>query len=142
MRMPIVCDKGSDRLCQLKIRPLDSVGYASDRYELCTVLLTPVPTDAARYKKANHQTFGEMAIKAPKTEKISRATAATTLRLPRSAHTASGTAHRSWDTWAMKATAPSDALDMWKAILRLLPMRLMPLPKVPGTRAAAVRSTR
>ncbi len=51
-------------------------------------------------------------MKAPNPAKISSATAATTLRLPRSAHTASGTAHRSWDTWAMKATAPSDALDM------------------------------
>ena len=77
----------------------------------------------------------------PKPAKISRATAATTLRLPRSAHSASGTAHRSWDTWAMKATAPSDALDMWNDVSRLCPMRAMPLPKVPGTSAAAVSRT-
>src|SRR5580704_11679378 len=140
--MPIVCDKGSDRLCQLKMRPRDSVGYASDRYELCTVLLTPVPTEAARYKKANHQTLGEIAIRAPNTAKIRRATPATSLRLPRSAHTASGTAQSSWDTWAMKATAPSDAFDMWNESWRFLPIRLIPLPKVPGTRAAAVSSTR
>ena len=39
-------------------------------------------------------------------QKISRATPATTLRLPRSAHRASGTAHSSCATWATKATAP------------------------------------
>ena len=106
------------------------------------MLFTPVPTEAARYRKANAQTLGEIAIRLPKPAKMSRATAATTLRLPRSAHTASGTAHSSCDTWAMKATAPSDALDMWNDVLRLCPMRLMPLPKVPGTSAAAVRRTR
>ena len=42
----------------------------------------------------------------------------------------------------MKATAPSDALDMWNEVSRFLPMRAIPLPKVPGTRAAAVRRTR
>src|ERR1700684_3288876 len=98
--------------------------------------------EAARYRKANAQTLGEIAIRLPKAAKTSRAMAATFLRLPRSAHTARGTAHRSWDTWAMKATAPSEALDMWNEILRLFPMRLMPLPKVPGTRAAAVRRIR
>ena len=70
------------------------------------MLFTPVPTEAARYKKANHHTLGDNAMRLPKPAKIRRATAATSLRLPRSAHTASGTAHRSWDTWAMKATAP------------------------------------
>ncbi len=39
----------------------------------------------------------------------------------------------------MKATAPSDALDMWNEILRLFPTRAIPLPNVPGTSAAAVR---
>ncbi len=106
------------------------------------MLLTPVPTEAARYKRANHHTLGEIAMRLPKPAKMSSATAATTLRLPRSAQTASGTAHSSCETWAMKATAPSDALDMWNDVLRLAPMRLMPLPKVPGTRAAAVRRTR
>ena len=42
----------------------------------------------------------------------------------------------------MKATAPSDALDMWNEVSRFLPMRLMPLPNVPGTSAAAVSRTR
>ena len=42
----------------------------------------------------------------------------------------------------MKATAPSDALDMWNEVSRFLPMRLMPLPNVPGTSAAAVSNTR
>ena len=51
---------------------------------------------------------------------MSSATAATTLRLPRSAHTASGTAHSSCDTWAMNATAPSDALDMWNEDLEVV----------------------
>ncbi len=106
------------------------------------MLLTPVPTDAARYRKANHQTLGDRAIRPPNTAKISRATAATTLRLPRSAQTARGTAQRSWDTWAMKATAPKDALDMWNEVSRFLPMRAIPLPNVPGTSAAAVRRTR
>ena len=106
------------------------------------MLLTPVPTEAARYKKANHHTLGDQAMRAPNPAKMSRATAATTLRLPRSAHTARGTAQRSCDTWAMKATAPRDALDMWNDVSRFLPMRLIPLPKVPGTRAAAVSSTR
>ncbi len=106
------------------------------------MLFTPVPMEAARYRKANAQTLGEIAIRLPKAAKTSRAMAATFLRLPRSAHTASGTAHRSWDTWAMKATAPSEALDMWNEVSRFLPMRAIPLPKVPGTRAAAVRRTR
>ena len=105
------------------------------------MLFTPVPTEAARYRKANHHTLGEMAMRAPKPAKTSSATAATTLRLPRSAHSASGTAQSSWDTWAMKATAPSDALDMWKDVSRFLPTRAIPLPKVPGTNAAAVRRT-
>ena len=94
------------------------------------------------YKKANHHTLGEMAISAPNPANTSSATAATTLRLPRSAHTARGTAHRSWDTWAMKATAPSDAFDMWNDVSRLRPIRVMPFPNVPGTSAAAVMSTR
>ena len=76
------------------------------------MLFTPVPTEAAMYRKANHQTFGDSAIRLPKQAKMRSATAATTLRLPRSANTASGTAQSSWDTWAMNATAPSDALDM------------------------------
>src|SRR6516165_1659761 len=141
MRMPTVWDSGSDRLCQLKIRPRPSVGYASARYELCTVLFTPVPTDAARYKNAKAHTLGEIAMSAPNPAKINRATPATTLRLPRSAHTASGTAHNSWDTCAMKATAPRDAFDMWKDVWRSWPTRVMPLPKVPGTNAAAVMRT-
>ena len=41
----------------------------------------------------------------------------------------------------MKATAPSEALDMWNEVSRFLPMRAMPFPKVPGTSAAAVRRT-
>ena len=57
---------------------------------------------------------------------------------PRSACNASGTAHRSCDTWAMKATAPSEAFDMWNEVSRLRPTRAMPLPNVPGTSAAAV----
>ncbi len=81
-------------------------------------------------------------MRAPKPAKTSNATAATSLRLPRSAQRASGTAHRSCDTWAMKATAPSDALDMWNEVSRFLPTRLIPLPKVPGTNAAAVSNTR
>ena len=105
------------------------------------MLFTPVPTEAARYKKANHQTLGESAIRLPNPAKTSRATPATSLRLPRSAHRASGTAHRSWDTWAMNATAPSAALDMWNEVSRFLPMSAMPLPKVPGTSAAAVSRT-
>ena len=105
------------------------------------MLFTPVPTDAARYRKANHQTLGEIAIRAPKPAKTSRATPATSLRLPRSAHSASGTAHRSWETWAMKATAPSEAFDMWNDVSRFLPMSEMPLPNVPGTSAAAVMRT-
>src|SRR6516162_10173600 len=141
MRMPTVWDSGSDRLCQLKIRPRPSVGYASARYELCTVLFTPVPTDAARYKNANAHTLGEIAISAPNPAKMSSATPATSLRLPRSAHTARGTAHKSCDTCAMKATAPSDALDMWNDVWRLCPISVIPLPKVPGTSAAAVIRT-
>ncbi len=105
------------------------------------MLFTPVPTEAARYKKANHHTLGEIAMRLPKPAKISRATPATSLRLPRSAQSARGTAQRSWETWAMKATAPSEALDMWNEVSRFLPMRAIPLPKVPGTSAAAVRST-
>ena len=93
-------------------------------------------------KKANHHTLGEIAIRLPNTAKTSRAMAATFLRLPRSAHTARGTAQRSWDTWAMKATAPNDALDMWNEVSRFLPIRAIPLPKVPGTSAAAVSRTR
>ena len=77
----------------------------------------------------------------PTTEKTSRATAATTLRLPRSAHSASGTAHSSWATAATKVTAPRAASWMWKECSRLLPMSEMPLPKVSGTMAAAVSST-
>ena len=77
----------------------------------------------------------------PNTAKINRATPATTLRLPRSAHRASGTAQRSWETCATKATAPRAALDMWKDTSRLWPMRLIPFPKVPGINAAAVMST-
>ena len=42
----------------------------------------------------------------------------------------------------MKATAPSEALDMWNEVSRFFPMRLMPLPNVPGTSAAAVSKTR
>ena len=106
------------------------------------MLFTPVPTEAARYRKANAQTLGEIAIRLPNPAKMSRAMAATTLRLPRSAHTASGTAHSSWDTWAMNATAPSDAFDMWNDVWRLFPISVMPLPKVPGTIAAAVINTR
>ena len=78
---------------------------------------------------------------APNTAKINKATPATTLRLPRSAHSASGTAQSSWETWATKATAPRAALDMWKDTSRLCPMRLMPFPKVPGITAATVIST-
>ena len=42
----------------------------------------------------------------------------------------------------MKATAPNDALDMWNEVSRFLPIRAIPLPKVPGTSAAAVSRTR
>ncbi len=42
-----------------------------------------------------------------------RATAATTLRLPRSAQRARGTAHSSWATAATKTSAPSAASWMW-----------------------------
>ena len=105
------------------------------------MLFTPVPTEAARYKNANHQTFGEMAMRLPNPAKIKRDTPATTLRLPRSAHSASGTAHKSCETWAMKATAPSAAFDMWNDVSRSRPTRLMPLPNVPGTSAAAVMRT-
>ncbi len=83
--------------------------------------------------------MGEIAIRLPNTAKISSAMAATCLRLPRSAHTARGTAQSSWDTWAMKATAPSDALDMWNETSRFRPMSEIPFPNVPGTSAAAVR---
>ena len=55
----------------------------------------------------------------PNTAKINRETPATSLRLPRSAHSASGTAHSSWATWATKATAPRPALDMWNDTSRL-----------------------
>ncbi len=105
------------------------------------MLFTPVPTEAARYKNANHQTLGESAMRAPKPAKISSATAATTLRLPRSAHSARGTAHNSCETCATNATAPSEAFDMWNDVSRFRPMMAMPLPKVPGTIAAAVRRT-
>ena len=67
-----------------------------------------------------------------KMAKTSRATPATTLRLPRSAHRASGTAHNSWATEPTKATAPRAASWMWKACSRLVPMMAMPLPKLPG----------
>ena len=85
--------------------------------------------------------MGESAIKEPNAAKMSSATAATVLRLPRSAHRASGTAHINWDTWATKATAPSDALDMWNETCRLWPMSEMPLVNVPGIRAAPVNRT-
>jgi hypothetical protein len=42
----------------------------------------------------------------------------------------------------MKATAPSDALDMWNEVSRFFPTREMPLLNVPGTSAAAVSNTR
>ena len=71
------------------------------------------------------------------TEKISSATPATTLRLPRSAHRARGTAHNSWATEPTKVTAPRAASWMWKECSRLVPMRAIPLPTVPGTRAAS-----
>ena len=74
----------------------------------------------------------------PNTAKKSRATAATTLRLPRSASTARGTAHSSWATWATKATAARAVLWMWNECSRFLPMMAMPLLKVPGTMAAPV----
>ncbi len=87
-------------------------------------------------------TLGARAIRGAKTAKISRATPATTLRLPRSAHRARGTAHSSWATAATKVTAPRAASWMWKVCSRLVPMREMPLPKLPGTRAAAVSRIR
>ncbi len=87
-------------------------------------------------------TLGARPISGVNTEKMSSATPATTLRLPRSAHRARGTAHSNWATAPTKVTAPSAASWMWKECSRLVPMREMPLPTVPGTRAAMVRSTR
>ena len=46
-------------------------------------------------------------------EKISRVTAATTLRLPRSAHTATGRPQAIWDTPPTKATAPRPVSLRW-----------------------------
>ena len=57
----------------------------------------------------------------PKPAKTSSATAATTLRLPRSAHRASGTAHSSCDTCAMKATAPERRVGHVERGLEVLP---------------------
>jgi hypothetical protein len=79
-------------------------------------------------------TLGARAISGANTEKTSRATPATTLRLPRSAHRARGTAHSSWATEATKVTAPRAASWMWNECSRLVPMMEMPLPKLPGTR--------
>ncbi len=90
----------------------------------------------------NAQTFGASAISGAKIENTNSATAATTFRLPRSAQSARGTAQRSWATCATKATAPSAASWMWNECSRLVPIRMIPLPKLPGTRAAIVSSTR
>ena len=85
--------------------------------------------------------MGESAINEPKTAKMSRATAATILRLPRSAHRASGTAHSSWDTWATKATAPERGIGHVERDLQVVADEAMPLPKVPGIMAAPVIRT-
>ena len=87
-------------------------------------------------------TLGDRAISGVNTEKMISATPATTLRLPRSAHRARGTAHNSWATDPTKVTAPRAASWMWKECSRLVPMSAMPFPTVPGTSAARVSSTR
>ena len=92
--------------------------------------------------KVKAHTLGAMAMRGANTEKVSRATPATTLRLPRSAHTARGTAHRSWATEATKVTAPRAASWMWNECSRLVPMMAMPFWKLLGTSAAAVSRTR
>ena len=75
------------------------------------------------------------------TAKTRSATPDTTLRLPLSAHSPSGTAHSSCATEATKATAPSPLSLRWNDFSRLLPTRLMPLPNMLGTMAARVRKT-
>ncbi len=77
----------------------------------------------------------------PKTAKKRSAPAATSLRLPRSARMARGTAQSSWATWATNAVAANAVLWMWKECSRFLPMMATPLLNVPGTMAAAVSST-
>jgi hypothetical protein len=89
----------------------------------------------------NAHTFGASAISGAKTENTKSATPATTFRLPRSAQRASGTAQSSWATCATKATAPRAASWIWNECSRLVPIRMIPLPKLPGIRAAMVRST-
>ena len=59
-------------------------------------------------------------------------------RLPRSAHSASGSPQPIWATATTNVTAPSEASWMWNDFSRSGPSTLRPAPMVLGTNAAAV----
>ncbi len=83
-------------------------------------------------RKTNGHTFWANSMSGTMHEKISRVTAATTLRLPRSAHTATGSPQAIWDTPPTKATAPRPASLRWNERWMSGASVPMPLEKVPG----------
>ena len=101
----------------------------------------PSPIDANMNRNTNGQTFWATSMNGTVHEKISNVTAATTLRLPRSAHTATGRPHAIWATPPTKATAPSPVSlsrnDRWMSGASVP----MAFENVPGMRAAMVSRT-
>ena len=89
-------------------------------------VVDPEPDGGDQVEEHEPPDVGERPIKGANTATISKETMATSLRLPRSAHSASGTAHSSWAACATKATAPRPALERWNERSRLTPTRLMP----------------
>ncbi len=75
-------------------------------------------------------------------EKMSSVTAATFLRLPRSANTATGIPQPIWATAPTKITAPNPASLRWNEVLISGPTTPMPLTMVSVTVAASVSRIR
>ena len=92
--------------------------------------------------KAKTQTFRVRAMSGANAAKMSKVTAATTLRLPRSAATATGSPQPIWATAAAKVRAPRPASLRWNDLSMSGPSSPIPLLKVPVTREASVNRPR
>ena len=77
-------------------------------------------------------TFGAKAINGAKTEKMSSATAATTLRLPRSAQRARGTAQSSWATYRDEGHRAEGGIVDVERVLEVVADEDDAVPEAPG----------
>ena len=105
------------------------------------MLFTPEPTDAARYKKAKAQTFGEIAISEAK---MAKTTVHRRHQLAAAPVGPQGQGHRPQQLGHLGHegdAAERGVVDVERR-LEVVADEAMPLPKVPGTMAAAVSRTK